>query len=390
MGHPHLCTRTLARPLGCPPALYNVASFAALLESLARNGLGKTGVVLGLDGWSSRAALTAATVDPMFKHYRKAYWSRIRRTVEEQLARRSTRSYPALVDLLHSFDGEHPGAEVLYLGDSVVRVIAREDQDRRSLGDMVRDELDQRYRVVTVSYDAYHLQIYYLLSVAVSRMQHPPKYLIIPLNLRSFSPQWDWSPRWQFESESEMLNRYIVNPLTMISPVHMPHDLSKRLHRFMHQPVDYPLSSFRQIGQFQRVAQEYARTDAQKRSRYAQLFIYHYTYPLASNHRKLEALQSLLDMVVKTDLRIVLYVTPINYDAGTMLVGSAFSQQVALNRAALMQIINPYQDNPNIQCLDASTLLGPECFLHPYSPTEHLNQPGRTRLAHLIATMVLK
>ena len=54
-------------------------------------------------------------------------------------------------------------------------------------------------------YDAYHIGIYLEYAQYIVAQENLPQVVIIPINLRSFSPEWDMRPEYQFEKEARFL-----------------------------------------------------------------------------------------------------------------------------------------------------------------------------------------
>jgi hypothetical protein len=109
--------------------------------------------------------------------------------------------YPELTQLIELFNSAKPTPEVLYLGDSVVERISKYDVDTRTLGTMVGDCLQGKLSVAYIAHSAYHLRIFYGFIQVIKTLKRRPHVIILPINLRSFSPQWDLNPVWQLEPE---------------------------------------------------------------------------------------------------------------------------------------------------------------------------------------------
>jgi hypothetical protein len=92
------------------------------------------------------------------------------------------------------------GADIVYFGDSILIHPAGEPTIPEILRSLV-----PHYTIGEVAHPAYHLDLYeryvnYL-------VEHGPKVesVIIPINMRSFSPEWDLRPTYQFEREKIIL-----------------------------------------------------------------------------------------------------------------------------------------------------------------------------------------
>ncbi len=108
--------------------------------------------------------------------------------------------YAELQKLMKCFNGDNEFPLVLYFGDLVVERISRDDLNQSTLGEMVTEDLKD-IPTCYISHSSYNPKIYYYLLSALEKMKGYPKVVILPVNLRCFSPQWDLNPQWQFEDE---------------------------------------------------------------------------------------------------------------------------------------------------------------------------------------------
>ena len=297
--------------------------------------------------------------------------------------------YAALVQLLLSFDGTTGGADVLYFGDSVVERVAREDQDQRTLGEMVQDRLRAQRRVVVLSLSAYNAEMYRLLLLAVANMASHPGLVIVPINMRSFSPQWDRNPNWQFSQERALLQRYTVDAAIDIKLAPDQEPTKDALEAYDAVPVTYPLTCFDRIGQFRLVINARAETAEQRRFRTKQIFIFHYMFALAREHWLIDALHGVIDIANSMQTKVMFYTTPINYQAGMRYVGPEFADRLAENVRTVCDAVTRMRSDEGPLFLDYSQRLGSEYFFHYDLATEHLNQDGRRALTEEIAACAL-
>lgn len=92
---------------------------------------------------------------------------------------------------------------VLFLGDSVVHTVARRDDDRRTLAEMVADQ--SGLPVVDASRAASAIDRYRLSLRWVARRGLAPRVAVVPINPRSFAPSWTRNPGWRFRRNNAML-----------------------------------------------------------------------------------------------------------------------------------------------------------------------------------------
>ncbi len=299
--------------------------------------------------------------------------------------------YPALASLVSCFGESGQGAEIVYFGDSVVERVAREDQDQRTLGEMVRAGLEERsLRTLVISHSAYNPYVYYHLCEVFEQLPRTPQVVLFPVNMRCFSPQWDLNPAWQFEQEVAILKAYRKHPEKGVPYLHPHEPSSEEYEQFDALAVNYPASALDRVGYFRLLIQSRPVTSYQKSLRTREIFVFHYMHPLEPKHRKLQYIERSLRLLLDQGILPVLYVTPINYQAGLRYVGESFVEVVAENVDILFHLLKPYVDDGSIMYLDYSRLLDSEYFFHRDLATEHLNERGRRVLADHLTRQVLR
>ena len=128
------------------------------------------------------------------------------------------RPYPALTTLIAEFVESDEPAKTLVLGDSVMERIAREDEDRRTLGDMIADEFASR-RTAIICAACNNPLVYRWLLAVLQAMPNQPKSIILPINMRAFSPQWHLNPDWQMTQELTLLREYLLRKPQVFSAI---------------------------------------------------------------------------------------------------------------------------------------------------------------------------
>jgi hypothetical protein len=298
-----------------------------------------------------------------------------------------SKRYDDLEKLIRYFDTTSNAARILYFGDSVVERVSDLDKDKRTLSEMLADALREKMSLVCVSHSAYNMKVYFGLASALRRMQSKPRVVILPINLRSFSPQWDLEPSWQFESQLQCLREYAENGSVTLND--HKETLASRYEEFDSTPVFYPLSPLQQVGQFRLLIAGKPASEMQKRFRSSQIFIFHYLYRLEHSHPKLEMLKETINLLLNLGIKVLVYVTPVNYVAGERYVGKPFVSSLNENRSVVTRILEPFLTGSQVKYKDYSQLLADDCFFHENSPTEHLNQTGRTKLVTELVNDVL-
>lgn len=286
------------------------------------------------------------------------------------------------------------GVDIVYLGDSTLFY---------PIGQVTTGELLQEivpeYRVGEISHAAYNLDLYLHYVRYILRGDSRPHTIIIPINMRSFSPEWDLRPGYQFTKVKKMLNmglwfsRVFARPLEILGFYEPPIDQKI----FLDTPVyrgDEPVGTVRD---FEDTVEPDAKTaqgdtgfvyhDAlpsdEDEEAVRQALIYRYMYRLKPGQRQLQAAFEIAELARDTDVQVLFYITPINVQQGERFLGEPFVETLNEN-AALVESLVEYRE---ARILDLSTDLEAFAFVD----MEHLREVGKehvaTRLAQAIRSM---
>ena len=198
--------------------------------------------------------------------------------------------YPALTSIVQHFGPATSATpDVLMFGDSVAERVSRHDQDKRTIAEMVAETLKPK-SLVSITRTAQNPALYSALLVALSMQPRRPRQLIIPVNLRCFSPQWHFNPDWQLTQELAVLSAYHADRNAAVPAIaDVLHD--PELHQaFERIPVRYGLSKLTTVGQFRDVVRRHPASDEERARRSREIFVFHYTHRIESDHPKLAAL----------------------------------------------------------------------------------------------------
>lgn len=250
--------------------------------------------------------------------------------------------------------------DILIFGDSTDWYSADGDKDKRSISRMLGDMLPGK-RVKSISHAAYQLDIYGAFCEYIVRQKNRPRCIIIPLNLRSFSPEWDREPHYQFEKEKIILEG--------------------GLPRSFYKPLQVIKYRFNPISQA-----EYWETPVFKRDLeigkikdmkgLKNQFLLKYMYSLTGEHRKIKSLVRIARLLSSHGIAVLFYITPVDYQAGERFFPGEFKEQVSRNSTFITELLAG--EGMSLQLLNLSLELGSDYFAWKIpSPNEHLNQEGR-------------
>lgn len=286
--------------------------------------------------------------------------------------------YPQLVALAEAFGATGRPPDVLCLGDSVLERVSHHDTDRRTLGEMLAASVGPGRTLLPISGSGYHVEVYRALLRSMAALRHRPTTVLVTVNVRSCSPQWDLNPRFAFGEELRAVDAFVRDPSASVPRIREDAPVSRAaLRHWSAATVDYPGSTFRTVGEFQSAIGDGGGDDPVRLRR---IFEYHYMHRLVRTHRKLTGWSATFDLLRDLGVRCVAYVTPINVEGGTRLVGDAFAAAVRANVAVFAEAMSA-RAHERLRFLDLSELLGEGDFFRRHEATEHINADGRRKLA---------
>jgi len=294
--------------------------------------------------------------------------------------------YGLLKNLIDGYTANE-SPELLIFGDSVFLRVASDDDCSMSLQEI----LDTHYKddVFQVSGSGYHSGIFERFSALLSTQVGKPGIVILPINLRSFSPTWDLNPLYQFHAEIKLLSLFESrSPNYMFSGEGTPSDLDNQsvILDCKGQKL-ITLADFLDI-----ISQESEPGSEVWKRRLKAIFQYHYTCPLNSMHRKLQSLKKTIKHLNKIGVAVYSYITPINYEAGLEYCGDSFvkgvEENISIIKNELKSIVPSLPDcesNLMFQLDDFSFQFSKGVFFTHHNATEHLRFEGREFIAqHII------
>jgi len=228
--------------------------------------------------------------------------------------------------------------DIIYFGDSVLFTTKGADRDRRSIAQMVDDQLEGK-TVGLVQSSGYDMVDYRCFLEHLLREKHRPQIILVPINFRSLSPVWPGG--FEFDrfrlSWGELVGVGFYRPLCGL-----------RLKTPPALPV-VPTST----------------EDLWRKS---------YLSPLTVDHAKLAEMARLIALCRKASIVPFFYVTPINVTQGDRLCGPDFSKEIARK----VEVCREAASASGVTILDLSRLvLDPNDF----ELVEHLGEAGRRRVA---------
>ncbi|MEZ4734176.1 MAG: D-alanyl-lipoteichoic acid biosynthesis protein DltD [Caldilineaceae bacterium] len=280
------------------------------------------------------------------------------------------------------------GREILYLGDSTLW----HPVGTQTTAEMLQ-ELLPTYSIGELSHAAYGMDVFRSYIDYMLRQEQRPAVVIIPINLRSFSPEWDLRPGYQFTREKRVLGmgisltRLLGRPLRLFGGYETDITQDEFLHSTVYasgtpigQVQDFEgsvgASPLEDNGSEQFVYYQDIPNDAD----YQRLLSYYYMNAITPDHRKIQAMVDIAQRLQAADIEVIFYITPVNVELGDVYIGDTFRHQFAENVAVIQEQLAAQ----GVDLLDLSFDLAAYFF----SDTEHLRQTGKRYIAEKLATVI--
>ena len=270
--------------------------------------------------------------------------------------------------------------DVIYFGDSTLKWTAPSDPARLSMPALLKSLLPGSV-VVKLVHPSYQMDIYRDNLRFFIRKGYYPRCAVFPINLRSFSPEWERQPLWQFEDEASLINSMLQGWIRFYKPLTVFKLNRLRLSRYdyLHTKVYMGDRDVGLVRDFDNP--DYAEfSDENMRRKLA----FRYMYPLAEDHRFIRSMRDIVRLSRAAGIEPVFYITPIDCETGVRYLGAGFTAQAEKNVALIQRVLSA----EGVQALDLSRSLGTRDFSWPEDndppalyPNEHLKLRGRIFVA---------
>lgn len=254
--------------------------------------------------------------------------------------------------------------DVVVFGSSVNKYYAPQDTDKRSITDMLDNERHDDV-IVGISHGGYHLEIFYSFLQKIARLDKKP-ILVIPINLRSFSPEWNLRPAYQFRREKGLLEFGLF--YSFLSKYPGINEITFENTEVAYNEVVGTVKEYEKVTQDTLLEQKKG-------------FVYHYMQPIDENHKKIEALKAIKNLALEKNIKVLFYITPIDYERARELNITGFDRQVDNN---ILKIKKTLEDKKPA-LLDLSKFLNHSYFSYYLRPNEHLNMYGKLKVVKEIS-----
>lgn len=274
------------------------------------------------------------------------------------------------------------GVSVFYCNDSVMGGQG-DAEPRDTIAEMLArlTGLD----IYPVSGAGYTAVLFREYAALVAKAQNKPRLAIISINLRGFSDDWLFTPRWEYAVTTAYL-RLLADPPS-------PADLPSWIVSGQWDPAAYwqrrtarPDPSYDALFEKLNAGREallaapppgLSPEELDRRRHFIENYMTHVT----PEHPMLGYLLDTAHRLERAGVTVLFYLTPIDIEGGRRLVGEALPANVAANGRVIVEALA----RAGASCLDLTTLLPEERFVDREYACEHLDLAGRRRVAEALA-----
>jgi hypothetical protein len=239
-------------------------------------------------------------------------------------------------------------------------------------------------RLGAVQQDASPMEVYLACAHYLARQDRRPLRLLIPVNLRSFSLEWDLRPEYQDRSEElrlrygNLVDRCFQTPLSLwkIFPLN---PISRE--EYLRIPVmvdDRKIATVAELADGSGAAPGRTRLESQ--------FLFRYGYTLKPEHRKVRAMEAIVVTCRAAGMEPYFFINPVDVAAAERAAGPFLRERIARN----VRTIRDRMAERKAKLLDLSASLESDDFDWAWtgSPNEHLNERGRRAVARELAAFL--
>ncbi len=291
---------------------------------------------------------------------------------------------PEVMDLVDEVVAKQPA--ILYLGDSSLFSGHPSDTDKRTIPELLQERLHE-HAVGQIHKAAFNMDVFLCILRYIQDQEYRPDLLVLPVNLRSYSPVWQARPDWQFVT----LKLYLQHDSSVFRAFYEPLAIFKVLNVRPVTVGEYHDALTETLGKAS-VRLELPNgapcefgPDGEPQLNAAQRFAVAYAYPLSPQHPQLKALKEVSELAESMDIPILFYVTPIDMQLGEELVGENLRNVVGQN----LEVIQSALKGRHGTFVDLHDAVSAGHFVHNQGEfVEHFKESGRMAIAEALRDCV--
>lgn len=279
--------------------------------------------------------------------------------------------------------------DILYFSDSTSFASGRCESSRETIDEFINEVTPKK--ILKVTDEAYSAIIYQDYVKLLRHTKYKPKLVIIQLNLRTFSDNWYKNPYYMFKVKKESIsffNSYRFNIYNYINYRYMG-KLDKEIKEWKNSEVIYGNKLLGTNGTIQEEIKitehlECLGREYDYKEKLSLAFRYHYMNNIKDNHPFFNDLNNTLEELKNLNIKVLVYLTPINMEDGVRYVGDEFRSRVNSN----VETITEYLKKSGIDYIDMSSDLRGDYFVDKRYSCEHVNSEGRRQIANKIVNFL--
>lgn len=276
---------------------------------------------------------------------------------------------------------EKENIDLIYFGDSVLFSIDTDDDllGMKEFGkpiwkvpDILRELTS--WSLLDISHGNFSPVIYKEYANLIVQQPKKPKVVVIPINMRNFSSEWFYHPMYQFDVYKSQIGAltgksFFENFSSYFKGRFL---LESRIKQWLKRDIGYNLINLNHDD-----LRTFISLENNSTKREMILFRYHYLYSLTSNHKYFANLKNTIDSLRSSGINVLTYITPINIEEGTRLLGKEFSDIVNNN----VNIIENFLALKKIPFINLLMKVKNENFMDKHVVCEHVDYVGKRFIA---------
>ena len=272
------------------------------------------------------------------------------------------------LDLMFNKVSKIKNEDIIYFGDSAIRSSSVMDSIKKSIVEIINDSLNlnivdlSNFGSSPIIFNEY---VKYLISNDIR-----PKLIIVPLNLRIFSP---------LDKNVDILWRIpLINELRGYP---IPFDVYNLKSNF---------SKIYDLAMIETLSHGKVNIDKWNKSNISGLkksYIERYFQTIKNDNKTFQSFVRMTELLIKNKIDFIYYLTPINGNINLVLEDDFFLKRITLNKNKIKSVLN---DEFRKNFMDFSFSIDSSLFTSKGKPDEHLNFLGRKFLADSVGDKILE
>jgi hypothetical protein len=301
--------------------------------------------------------------------------------VERRLAKRySDVELRQLKAMERAFSGAR-GPELLMFGESNMVWTVRDEEDRRHLAEMIRDELGGHIKLQGMVGPGYNPRIIMAMLSALPACKSQPKVVIVPMSILMATTHWLAHPVLGYEQTAAEMRELIAKGGARPRRLQQPTDAA--WDAYDHLPAPSLIGARRTVGELRLITSATPTTRWQQAVRLRHLMDSYNAERLEPDSLGVKLVGEMAAMIRDQGHNSVAYVPPINLDVSDKTLGAASREHIVRNAQILADSYAAAAGDSGtvVNCVD-------QCPVGDFADPLHLTESGRRHVASLIAEAI--